>query len=831
MTTKRPLRTVGAVALCSVLVAVAACTNRSDDPLEYADDAMLTGADIGADDLSGVQLIGDIALVATTDHSGGRLAAIDLTTGRTIWSADDGDPILGGDSAVVDLSSPHDASKPVVRDHGGGEFEVLVPYRTTAHIEAGGMDEPVSLGVASLSGDDGRAQWLSEPLITDDDHADKLMARPVLASDDTVVAATAQRNEEGSLTTWTIDGESGSTRWTKDDVWPTALNADTVVVEPSTDVDLLYTDEGPERKENAVPRGLGAQKGESVWDLTDRFDSARVQAAAGDYAVVRADAGETTAGPSNELIEIEDGSAAEDLEDSTSCAASSTMIACAEDGQLTTADASDGGIERSSPYGSRTESSHWEIVDVFGDTVVVKDETDDNDRFQALDRAGEVRAEDMVGAPRAMTEDYLVSCAEDGAKCGFHAAESDAGLDRRTEAGAQPLTLSDPLPSSAADSTGIDSLDLRRVNGVALADESVIIAGARRAYEDPVVAAVEADTADPIWALDQSTELKTRAGQPVDPVFRLYGNPSIIEASDGFSLLMGAKSAGRSGVASMDGKTGDLESFHPLGGDDGDVDVHVSTSTHAAVEVSDKDSERTVLVDYSSPSKPKKVWTQEGVGPVSLGEDSVLVRKSSGSGAERELEEVQLLDLAKGKDVIWDSAKVRDGEHPGTVMLEAGILIVNWGDGTEIVDAASGASLGSIGKRLSQCTAEGSTVMCDSTPDPDSQRLGSPIVLERTKSGVDVTEVRNRFINGISGAYDGRFFVDVEGDVAASTDDRDEVSDSVGDAASIDTRGAVIDSDLTGRFHHVSDEGYALFMTCHPRTCTTDPSWDIRRVD
>ena len=121
--------------------------------------------------------------------------------------------------------------------------------------------------------------------------------------------------------------------------------------------------------------------------------------------------------------------------------------------------------------------------------------------------------------------------------------------------------------------------------------------------------------------------------------------------------------------------------------------------------------------------------------------------------------------------------------------------------------------------------------MCDSTPDPDSQRLGSPIVLERTKSGVDVTEVRNRFINGISGAYAGRFFVDVEGDVAASTDDRDEVSDSVGDAASIDTRGAVIDSDLTGRFHHVSDDGYALFKTCHPRTCATDASWDIRRVD
>jgi hypothetical protein len=49
------------------------------------------------------------------------------------------------------------------------------------------------------------------------------------------------------------------------------------------------------------------------------------------------------------------------------------MIACADDGQLTAADASDGAIERSSPYGSGTDSSDWEIVDVFGDTVVVKD--------------------------------------------------------------------------------------------------------------------------------------------------------------------------------------------------------------------------------------------------------------------------------------------------------------------------------------------------------------------------------------------------------------------------------------------------------------------------
>lgn len=822
MTTKQPLRAVGAMALCLLLVAVAACTNTSDEPLEYADAAVLTGADVGADDLSGVKLIGDIGLVATTDHSGGRLAAIDLKSGRTIWSADDGDPILGGDSAVVDLSSPHDAAEPVVRDLGKDEFEVLVPYRTVSHVDAGGTDETVSLGVASLSGSDGRAEWLSEPLITDDEHADKLMARPVVATGDTVMAAAAQRNKAGSLTTWAIDGKSGSTRWTQDDVWPAALSMDTVVVEESSDVGLLYTVEGPERKEGAAPRAVDAQKGKPVWDLADRFDSARVQAAAGDYAVVHADGGDdadgaasddASVGPTTELIDIDDGSTAEDLGDFATCASSSTMIACADDGQLTTVGASDGRIERSSPYGSGKDSRDWELFDVFADTVIAKDETDDNDRFQALDRSGKVRAEDIPGSPHAMNEDYLVSCAEERAKCGFHAAESEAGPDSPTATGAHPLSLSDPLSSSAAESTGFDTLDLRRVNGVALADESVIIGGSRKGYEDPVVAAIEADTADPIWTLDQSTELTTTAGEHVAPVFRLYGDPSIIDTSDGFSLLMAAKSGGKIGAAAVDGKTGDLESFHPLGGEDGHVDLHVRSSTHAAIDVSDDDSQQTVLVDYSSPTSPKNVWTQHGVTPVALGEDSVVVRRASGSRGERELKDVQLLDLGEGKDVIWDSADVREDEHPGTVMLEAGMLIVNWSDGTEILDADSGTILGTIGKRLSQCTAEGATVMCDSTPDPDSQRFGSPIVFERTKSGVDVAEVRNRFINGISGAYDGRFFVD-----------------AAGGATSIDSRGVVIDSDLSGRLHHVSDEGYALFMTCHPSACSTSSSWDIRRV-
>lgn len=828
MMMRSSLRAVVAMAMLILLIAVTGCTNKSDDQLEYGKAAMQTGTDVGADYLSGVKLIGDIALVATTKFSGGRLAAIDLKFGRTIWSADDGDPILGGDSAVVDLRSPHDAAKPVVRDLGKGKFEVLVPYRTVPHID-GAADEPVSLGVASLSGADGRAEWLSEPLISGEERADKLMARPVLASGDTVVAAAAQRGRSESLTTWAIDGTSGSTRWKKDGVWPSALNAATVVVEHSSNADLLYREGGPEWKKNTAPKGIDAQTGKQVWDLADRFDSARVQAAAGNYAVVHAYGGygasdTASDGPSTgsatELIEIDAGSTVEDLDDFAKCAASSATIACAEDGQLSVIDASDGHIERSSPYGSDAESYDWEIVDVFGDTVIAKDETDDNDRLQALDRSGKVRAEDLAGTPQAMNENYLVVCAEERtttqkqAKCGIHAADSDATPDRSTATNAQPLSLSDPLPSSLAESTGFGALDIREVKGVALAGDSVIIAGYGNGYDDYVVAAVEADTADPIWTLDESTELTTGTGQNVAPVFRAIGKPSVINTSDGFSLLLAATSGGKSGVASVDGTTGDLESFHPLGSKDAFVDLRVGNGAHVAIDISVEDSHRTVLVDYSAPTKPKSKWTQDEVVPAAFGEDSVAVRKASENEAEREPEDVQLLDLDTGEDVIWDSTEVREDERPGTVMLEAGLFIVNWSDGTEVVDADSGTSLGMIGKRLSQCTAEGATVMCDSTPNPDSQRNGSPITLERTNSGVDIAEVRNRFVRGISGAYDGRFFVDV-----------------AGGAVSIDSRGTKIDSDLTGRFVDASDEGYALFMTCHPRVCVSYPTWDIRRVD
>ncbi|WP_420097076.1 hypothetical protein, partial [Brevibacterium sediminis] len=228
----RPRQALGAILLCCTFTAIAGCTSDSNRPLEFSPDALLKGTDIGADDLSGTRIIGDIALVTTTHFSGGTLAAIDLPSGKTLWSTDDGDPILRGEGARVDLSSPHEALPPTVRDLGKGKFDVLVPYRkargsadstedATSPSDSGSTP-PLDRGIAAVSGEDGHAVWTSEAFEKASRGTDEGMARPVLAGDDTVVAASGKR-KGGHITGWILDAETGKTRSKTDNLWPVAL--------------------------------------------------------------------------------------------------------------------------------------------------------------------------------------------------------------------------------------------------------------------------------------------------------------------------------------------------------------------------------------------------------------------------------------------------------------------------------------------------------------------------------------------------------------------------------------------------------------------------------
>lgn len=822
--------------LCLVLLGVSACTNDSDEPLEYSSDPLLNGADIGAADLTGVEFLGDLAVVSTTDFTGGRLSVIDLTTGRTRWSAADGDPILGGDSSVVDLRSPHEPTKPVIRDRGKGDFDVYVPYRTTERIDAPESEDATGVGIAALAGENGRAQWMSERFLTAEGERGDLKTRPVLAEGDTVVASAGHPKNGGSPITFVIDADTGDTRWTKTNVWPTALGEKAVVVEASSSPELLLAEQGPDRRDGTTPSGLSVDDGQPIWDLDDEFAEVTTGAVDGAHSIVTGEK-KSTGGSSGQfsdhgtvVISNDTGDVVEELEIAPSCRASSTMIACSDGDKLITIGSDADEVETTTPYGTGSGASDWDLLDVFDETILVKDETDDNDRIQALDAEGKVRSEDLPATPSAMSENYLTVCDEARKDCRFHAADPDAAIDRPTSATASPLTLSDPLPSSVPERSVPPGTELDDVRGVTLVDDALVLNGDSIEDNRPVLAVSDAESGKLRWSLDTSA-VSGASGASVTPLFRTFGNPRALDTAEGFFVLVGATSAGSTGIAAFDGKDGDFESFHRLGdsggpgntdeaggsGEAGEtgpvVDAVDADGTQAAIDVDDDGHHETTLVDFSSPAKPKSKWTKGGVEPVRLGEESVLVRHVDGRGDDRELTGVELLSLDDPDDVIWRSRDVREDEYPEEVMYEAGMLIVNWSDGAEIIDATDGKSLGAIGKRLSECVAAGDSIMCSTARDAALRRLDPPVVLTRTESGLDISELSNHAVAGVSGGHDGRFFVD-------------EAAGPVG----IDSNGLTVDSGFTGRFRNASEDDFALFMTCVGSACESMPSWDVRRI-
>jgi hypothetical protein len=408
---------------------LSACAKKPN-PLNFADPPIIRGADVGADDLSGFELFGNLAVVTTIGPEHGREAVIDLAAHRFRWIVEDGDPIPGEKSATVDFSTLHDPKQMVVRDHHDGDFDVYVPYRITRDDGGDDTDQHMSAGIASLAGEDGRGEWLSDRLFSSDidpKSPEKLKVRPVLASGDTVVAA-AGNKKRPRLTTFVIDTQKGSTRWKKDDVWPKALSADTVVVAHSDDSDVMLEDDGAYIDDTYIPKGLAVSDGRTVWERNSDWYKAKPGAADEAHAEI---AGQKTyrdrpsgglSDLSGEIIDIDSGKSVDELDSVLTCRASPVGLACVDGDELTTIGMSDSKPAVSTPYGSAfgLGSSDWEILDVFDDTIAVKDDLN-SDRVQAIDADGKLRLESFPGTPKAMNEDFLASCAGEASDCSFYA--------------------------------------------------------------------------------------------------------------------------------------------------------------------------------------------------------------------------------------------------------------------------------------------------------------------------------------------------------------------------------------------------------------------------
>lgn len=402
-----------ALALLLGTALVAGCSNDSDDPLKYADDAIASSADLGAATLTGARLHDDIALVPDE----GRLAAIDLSTGQSTWSADDGEPLLGGDGAVADHRGT-ESIQPVIRETGDDDWQVLITYRKPVGEVPADRSSMYSIdfayGIAALSGDDGHVEWLSEAVVQDTDVEPEV--RPLFADEETVVAASVQGTEAEGLTAWAFDAESGETRWSQRGVWPSALSGDVVTVEEgATDATIPWSQEGPER-ENATVRAVDAATGESEWDVSEEFDTSIADAASDDYIVIRGSSGEGNEDGDEDrtvLVDPETGKAVEEIGGFELCYASEEMIACKVDGELLTFRSEDDELraDRSGPLDS---SSTWDIKSVIGQTVFIQ-EVGGGEAVHAFDAEGKTRAEELPAAPADLNDAYGVFC--DGAEC------------------------------------------------------------------------------------------------------------------------------------------------------------------------------------------------------------------------------------------------------------------------------------------------------------------------------------------------------------------------------------------------------------------------------
>nr|WP_147233332.1 MULTISPECIES: PQQ-binding-like beta-propeller repeat protein [Brevibacterium] len=827
-----------------LLAGLTACTDDSGDPLEYADPPVWKGKDFGALDLSGTRIIGDTALISTTVHSGGGLAAIDLRSGEVLWSADDGDPVLDGDGAVVDLRSPHEPAPPLVRDLGDGGFEVLVPYRTAVDSFAVESGSTHDVGVMALNGETGKPSWVSEPLSQAKDNGvgnlSELRARPMFADADTVVAVATSGDHPQSLVTSALDADSGDTRWSVPELWPTSLGGGTVTLTEVDELFLFHDDSGPEPRETASVSAVRAADGKPAWDLDKDFDASRLVAASGGYAVISGETEDEADYPVQErrLVRLDSGATVEELAGFASCVSSSVLIACTEEDELTTYRTDGEGelvTRESRPFGSKSSSHDWEISEVFGENLVAVDGSEGTEVRSVLDAEGRTRADELPGFPKELTEEYGVFCAEETEGCTISAAAPEKVTPGSASSSVEPWDLGEPLWTWGGPGAPGSKLPLDSSSGAAVVDDAVVSFGEGDSPSTYVVA--EAQTGKVRWTLESRTPGRTPGGAPIEWSMYGSGEPHIVDTAEGWSLLTTGISESRMGIVSLSGDSGEVEWFQPLTAAE-DV-VRIRTVAGARVgatieEYSDDDansqgSTRTVLLDTSAGKDERTVWTLDDATVVSIAEETVLVRATENSGGYAQEGGHRLVGIDDGKDVRFETGGGASGDGDGDgdgVESEVGdellhpaaiagdLLIVNTDDGAEIRDVTSGSLLERVGKRLTDCAASAGTVMCSSAPQPPLNRLATPIVLSRDGDSIAVDQLRDHGIAGISGAHDGRFFVH---------------SQDVNQSIAIDEKGHLVDPNVPGGFAGVSSQGYVLLMTCQPGACTWEASWDVRR--
>lgn len=274
----------------------------------------------------------------TAFNGGDGLRVLDVDTGTTRWSVDQGDELLGGGGSRWALTS----GRPTLVTHDEQLAVLTQDFRCADCAPEELLIAPTGEhGLTLLSAEDGRVLWrtVTIPLGA----TGSLQA--VVADDRTaLVAFTVGSVANGweAIRTTAYDLRDGSELWVVDGSWPLAIVEDvallhTGAVPPSVDPGIGVLLE-------ATVTAVATATGEQRWDLTDLFDRTELLLVAGDVALVRgADEGKKHS--RGLLVTIDEGQLLDEFGYGSfdGCGTDGrTLIACPSEGDLLTFQVADG---------------------------------------------------------------------------------------------------------------------------------------------------------------------------------------------------------------------------------------------------------------------------------------------------------------------------------------------------------------------------------------------------------------------------------------------------------------------------------------------------------
>ncbi|WP_433473787.1 PQQ-binding-like beta-propeller repeat protein [Spirillospora sp. CA-142024] len=817
--------------LLVVVVAVKACGGTGEEalpdgekqpaPVAFGEKPLWDERKPGMERVAGVELLGDVAVVAGDVRLGGaRLAVVDSRTGAPRWVVDAGYPLKGGKGATAHPGPGYKAEqlrgvtgKPVVYGQGS-DWTVLVQYTK------GGQGRKTETGVAALSGKDGSVRWkqaLIRPRSGDDGDEDRDKKVRLLAADGRVLLTSVESKDGLDPKTIALDPATGRKLWENADGWAYRVSGDVVLGEtrggeaPST--------WGEQRRDTDV-FALDVRTGQRRWTLDGRFDASHLQAVAGRTAAVtvrETAPGRTYADERTVLADVATGKVVKGPRESGTsdlygCADDgATLIACSGlSGRLVTIRTGGRGrlvAAKKQPFGDTMAS----VVMVWKDRIFIEGSSSDGkpERHAVVDRAANRLGSGPPGEIVAMSEGAAAFRVR---RAGSTSSTPDGIVMRAAAAGAEPSeptpparpTLRPPRIDAAPLWTAgagpaparppVKDTGLGSVISTEQAGDVLVYTGRER-KDDHVTRQVVADvrTGEVRWSVRKGGSL----GDGVKADF--VGVPHIVGKGAEALSLVGYEGPGNEyGIAALSLKDGRLRWKKQVLSGDGYVLLEEADDDTFTVQASHGAQDEMVV--YATGSR-RELWRKRGVETASIGGGLVLATKTD-QGDDWTVKHLDLIayGASDGKR-RWNLAgRYRD---PRLLHDEGGkTVVIGTAEGGVVLDRATGRELAGTSAPLVRCDGDTDELIVCQAGAATGLDPGRRAVTIRTGGGV--TKIHDLLETGTLTRYGaiGAWFFAVR---------EPAVQGGAAQYLALDGEGRQIAANLPGRPVGI-EGGYAVLM-------------------